>query len=232
MKFSLLSGIHSNHYALHAVLKAVRKNNIDTLLIAGDFIGYYFWPAEVFQLLEPWDVVAIRGNHDKMLGKAEKDKQYLQRMTKKYGSGLKVALEQLDHEKINWLATLPDSKEYKLVNESILICHGSPWNVDEYVYPDAESEILDRYASLDVNYVLQGHTHHPMIKKVRDITVINAGSVGQPRNRQPGAQWAMLDTEQRKVVHYCEPYDSSKIILEAKKRDPGIPYLADVMVRT
>ena len=79
--------------------------------------------------------------------------------------------------------------------------------------------------------MVQGHTHYPMIKNYGKVTVINPGSVGQPRNRQLGAQWALLDTESDKIEHFCEKYDSSLVMMEAKKRHPEISYLEDVLKR-
>ena len=77
MKIAILSDIHGNVFALKSVLNAVKKKDVSRLMIAGDFIGYYFWPAEVFNLLKDWDLVAIRGNHDQMLKRAKIDKSYL-----------------------------------------------------------------------------------------------------------------------------------------------------------
>ena len=231
MKLALLSDIHGNHHALSAVLNAIKFQNVDTLLIAGDFVGYYFWPLEVFQLLESWNVVAVRGNHDKMLEKAKNDRNFLRRIVEKFGTGISVALDQLDREKISWLINLPDSLEYEIEGEKILLCHGSPWDADEYIYPDSEGEFFEGYIRLDVTWVVQGHTHYPMIKNYGKVTVINPGSVGQPRNRQLGAQWALLDTESDKIEHFCEQYDSSLVMMEAKKRHPEISYLEDVLKR-
>lgn len=231
MKLALLSDIHGNHYALNAVLDAVKQQDVTTLLITGDFVGYYFWPVEVLELLENWDIVAVRGNHDKMLIKAREDENFLRKMTKKYGCGLSIALECLNDESLAWLMTLPDSIVHEVLNEKILLCHGSPWKDDEYVYPDSEEKSLNRYSCLDATYVVQGHTHYPMLKAVEGVTVINPGSVGQPRNGQPGAHWALLDTEQRNVKHFCEQYDTSSVIKESKIRNPDIPYLADILER-
>jgi putative phosphoesterase len=231
MRLALLSDIHGNHHALSAVLNVVRQKKIGTILIAGDFIGYYFWPVEVFQLLKPWNVVAVRGNHERMLDKARNDRNFFRRIDEKYGSGLSIALDQLDSKRIDWLTNLPDSLEYETENYKILLCHGSPWDRDEYIYSDSEDESLDKYASLDAKWVVQGHTHYPMIRKFGDVTVINPGSVGQPRNRHSGAQWALLDTESRKIEHFCEQYDLNKVVMESKKRHPEIPYLANVLER-
>jgi putative phosphoesterase len=231
VKLVLLADIHGNHHALSAVLHAVRQQNVDTLLIAGDFVGYYFWPIEVFQLLKPWNVVAVRGNHERMLKKARHDQDFLQFVNAKYGSGLSVALEQLDSITIDWFTELPDSLKFDTCDGNLLLCHGSPWNGDEYIYPDTEGESSSKYASLDVKWVVQGHTHYPMVRKFGDVTVINPGAVGQPRDRRPGAQWALLDTESRKIEHFCERYDSSEVVMESKKRHPEIPYLAGVLER-
>jgi putative phosphoesterase len=231
MKVALLSDIHANHYALEAVLNAVRRNNIKVLLITGDFIGYYFWPREVFNLLEKWNVVAVLGNHDNMLVRAKRDKIFLEKMTRKYGSGLSIALDSLDDERLEWLMSLPETAEYKIKDKKILLCHGSPWKNEEYIYPDLVQSSLDRYSNLDVDYVLQGHTHYPMIKSIDGTTVINPGSVGQPRNGKPGAHWALLDVCINHVQHFCEQYDASDVIKESKERHPEIPYLSDILQR-
>jgi putative phosphoesterase len=231
MRLALLSDIHGNCYALKAVLDKLKLRNIDTLIITGDFVGYYFWPVEVFKLLESWDVVAIRGNHDRMLERAAIDKSYRLKVRKKYGSGLNIALEQLHNKTIKWLTNLPDSLKYETENGNVFLCHGSPWDRDEYVYPNSDNESLKRYVNLNVRWVVQGHTHYPMYKKIGDIEVINPGSVGQPRNGSPGAQWALLDTTSGEVKHFCEQYDASKVIREAKEINPEIPYLANILQR-
>ncbi len=231
MKLALLADIHGNHYALNAVLNAVKQQDIDTILIAGDFVGYYFWPVEVFKLLEHWNIVAVRGNHDRMLDKARNNQDFLRKISKKYGSGLNIALDQLDKKTIDWLITLPDSIEYETENGKILLCHGSPFDKDEYVYIDSVGESLGKYASLDLKWVVQGHTHYPMIRKFGDVSVINPGSVGQPRNRQLGAQWALLDTKSGKVDFFCEDYDPIEVIMEVKMRNPEIAYLSEILTR-
>jgi len=83
MKIAILSDIHGNVFALDSVLNAVKKKGIDTLVIAGDFVGYYFWPKEMFSLLEGWNFLAIQGNHDQMAGKAKNDDDYLEEKCRK-----------------------------------------------------------------------------------------------------------------------------------------------------
>jgi len=232
MRIAILSDIHGNAFALKAVLSAARKKSVDKLIISGDFIGYYFWPKEVFNLLDGWDLVAVRGNHDQMLVRAKTDESYLVKKCKKYGSGLSIAIEQLSKKQIAWLVGLPDLFEYDTEDGKILICHGSPWDNYEYVYPDANNISLDRYKKLNVKWVIQGHTHYSMHKELGDVTLINPGSVGQPRNNKPGAHWALLDTKLNKVIFLCEQYDIKKVVKESLKRHLEIPYLANILEKT
>ncbi|MBT4764480.1 metallophosphoesterase family protein [bacterium] len=229
MKIAILSDIHGNCFALKSVLDAVEKNGIETLIIAGDFIGYYFWPVKVFNLLKDYDPIVVRGNHDKMLKKAKEDTVYLEKICKKYGNGLKIALDQLGDERIEWLSNLPDLVEYETQDGKILICHGSPWDGDEYVYPDSDDDSLNRYAQLDTKWIIQGHTHYSMHIKIGDITLINPGSVGQPRDKKLGAHWALLDTNLNKVDFYCEQYNIKTVIKESRERHSEIPYLANIL---
>ena len=229
MKIAILSDIHGNVFALESVLNAVKKKDVDILMIAGDFIGYYFWPVKVFNLLKDYDPIVVRGNHDKMLKKAKEDTVYLEKICKKYGNGLKIALDQLGDERIEWLSNLPDLVEYETQDGKILICHGSPWDGDEYVYPDSDDESLNRYAQLNAKWIIQGHTHYSMHNKIGDITLINPGSVGQPRDRKPGAHWALLDTSLNEVNFFCEQYDIKKVVEESRRRHPEIPYLSNIL---
>ena len=135
----------------------------------------------------------------------------------------------MSEDRIAWLTGLSDSLEYKTQDGNILLCHGSPWVDDEYVYPDADNKSLGRYTKLDVKWVVQGHTHHSMHKKIGDVVLINPGSVGQPRNKKPGAHWALLDTSLNEVNFFCEQYDIKKVVEESRRKHPEIPYLSNIL---
>ena len=81
MKVAILSDIHGNVFALQSVLDSILNKGIDKLIIAGDFVGYYFWPKEMFRLLGDYEVIAIAGNHDKMLSKAKDDMEFLSKIS-------------------------------------------------------------------------------------------------------------------------------------------------------
>ena len=231
MKLALLGDIHGNDRALAAVLDAASEVHVDRLLVTGDLVGYYFAPAKVLDLLSKWDCDIVSGNHEVMLAASLTDPAYLETVDARYGSGIRIAIEQLDSMQLNKLCDLPDRLELEIDGLRILLCHGSPWDLDHYVYPDSAPELLSRCASGNFDFIVMGHTHYPMLKEIGKTILVNPGSVGQTRNRNPGACWALLDTESRKIELRMENYDSSDLVSECQLRHPELPYLSEVLNR-
>ena len=231
MKIALLGDIHGNHLALHAVLKSAARHGVECLLVTGDLIGYYFWPKEVLELLAPWNLHVVRGNHEEMISTVRSDPGALQGIELKYGNGLRVALESLSPTQLKWLENLPHPLRLELDGCEILLCHGAPWDFDCYIYPDAGAALMERCVSHGGDFVILGHTHHAFQKRCGRTMVVNPGSVGQPRDRKPGAHWSLLDTSTREVTCLTEDYDISQVVEYARTFQPAVPYLADVLCR-
>ena len=142
-----------------------------------------------------------------------------------------MAIEQIDTPQLDDLCALPHPLELVVDGCKILLCHGTPWDNDRYVYPDAKRELLDRCAIQEFDLVVLGHTHYPMCHKIGKTLLVNPGSVGQPRNRKPGAHWALFDVDSHEVTPRCEIYDAGQVIAESRRRHPDIPYLAEVLER-
>lgn len=231
MKLGLLGDIHGNDRALNAVLAAASLAGVEILLITGDLVGYYDAPGKAMDLLRSWDKHMVRGNHEDMLAIARSDPEFLGRVEEKYGTGLRTAIDELTRQQIDDLCNLPHPLDLTINEIRILLCHGAPWDVDLYVYPDAAPELLQRCANQDFDIVVMGHTHYPMCQKIGRTLLVNPGSVGQPRNRKPGAHWALFDTVSREISLRCEAYDASALIADAKRRNPKLSYLANVLER-
>lgn len=230
MRIALLGDIHGNSFALAAVLGAARAARVEKLLITGDFVGYYFWPREVLDMLRDWDVEAVRGNHEDMLIDALNAPASLEKISAAYGSGLSTAIETLTPAQIDWLCQLTHPCSFEFDGRSLLLCHGAPWDVDQYVYPDAKSDLLERCAESGYGWVVMGHTHYPMVEKVGKTVLVNPGSVGQPRNRIPAAHWALLDTASQELSLMTASYDVSPVVAWATQRHPELPYLGNVLL--
>lgn len=232
MKLALLGDIHGNRSALSAVLAAAREAGAERLLVTGDIVGYYFQPEAVLMGLAEWTAHMVRGNHEEMLRACRADPAVMALVERRYGSGLQVALDELSEQQLDDLCSLPDSVAIEVEGVRVLLCHGAPWDPNKYVYPDAPDEIVDRCAPPGFDVVVMGHTHYPMLRTRRQTLIVNPGSVGQPRDGQRGACWALLDTATRTVEHRVERYDATALVGECRRRHPGLPYLWEVLSRS
>lgn len=232
MRLGLLGDVHGNDIALEAVLRAARDLGTDGLLVTGDLVGYYFAPGRVLELLSAWQTWTVRGNHEDMLIRARSDLDALTEIEGKYGCGLRHALSALSGDELDRLCNLPHPLDLELGGRRVLLCHGAPWDNDCYVYPDASPDVLERCAAGGHDLVVLGHTHYAMVHRVGATTIVNPGSVGQPRDRRPGAAWALYDTSSGEVTLRREPYAVERVVALASERDPGHPYLATVLTRT
>lgn len=230
MKIAVLSDIHANIYALKAVLQDFDSESVDHIFVAGDLVGYYYWPKPVVRLLmDDLRVTCIRGNHENLLRETS-DSSLAEQHRKKYGSGYDVCWETLSQEELNWLFTLPPSVEIEVMDNWFSIHHGSPNAIDEYVYPDASEEVLID-AHSDRDFTILGHTHFPLVHQQGGKILINPGSVGQPRDIGGQASYAMISLPHKVVSFKRVAYDTTEIITSARRRDPEIRYLHEVMRR-
>ena len=230
MKLAVISDIHGNHFGLRAVLKRIKSFKINKVLILGDFVGYYYWPEKVINMLSKFDCSAVAGNHEFLLKKSMEDKNFLHQVNVKYGNGIEQAIKKLSKKEIEWLTNLPENKIIHIEKETFFLCHGSPWNNNEYVYPNKFCKFKHRYSDYPYRWILQGHTHYPMIKKNEDSIIINPGSVGQPRDGSGKAQWAMIDIKNRITKFFNEVYNSEELLETVEKINPELPYLKNILI--
>ncbi len=231
MRLGLLGDIHGNAAALAAVLAAAERSSLDALCITGDFVGYYYEPDTVLAMLSAWQRHAVRGNHEDLLFESMREPQAAESYKRKYGSGVEAATRRLSAAQLAYLEQLPRTLLLDLGGKTLLLGHGSPWDTDHYMYVNVDQALWDRAVEGGSDYLVLGHTHHPFAKQVGNTLVINPGSVGQPRDRRPGAAWAVLDTETGDVTHRMETYDIDSLVAQVRATDPLLPYLAQVLTR-
>ena len=225
MKIAVLSDIHGNHVALQKVLNEIKNTSIKKIFIAGDFIGYYFWPKEVLSMISGLDVIAIQGNHEEMFFNIINQKLCLADILKKYGSGIEEALKNLEESQIRWLRNLPVSNNCVIDGRKISLFHGSPWDPNFYVYPNSDDSIIMRCFQEEADLIILGHTHIQMELTHNKKKLLNPGSVGQPRDGRVGAQWAIVDLKTLKVNFMCTEYDNSLIRQEVYSRHKDMKIL-------
>jgi predicted phosphodiesterase len=192
----VISDVHGNRPALEAVLAAL--GSVDALVCCGDLVGYYPDVAWVVERVRALGALVVRGNHELMATgarpvPAERAAYYR----------IAEARAALSPDELAWLAGLPESLTLVQGGARVEVRHASPWDEETYLYPDSDLGRVDLPAG---SFLLLGHTHHPMLRRAGGGTVANPGSVGQPRDWDPRAAFARLDTatgrwEQRRVAY-------------------------------
>lgn len=231
MKIAILSDIHGNDTALRAVLMEIDKIGVDKILFLGDYVGYYYNADIIFNLIKDYDKELIKGNHELLLEQALDNNEKALATQKKYGSGIEYAEKTLSTEQINHLINLPEKKELKIDGLKILICHGSPWDVWQYIYPDSSEESKKKCLETDADFVFIGHSHRSFIYEQSKKVLINVGSVGQNRKVGGIASWCLLDTEKNVYVSKETHYDIKTLVKQINKFDPDHKYLTNVLRR-
>ena len=224
MRALIVSDIHSNAEALRMVMNRVRRKKFDKVVCLGDFVGYGAQPNQVLDVMRTMKApkLYIRGNHDRVAAGLEDGEGFNH-------AAKAAALWTRDHLSApnrHFLQRLPHGP---LRHGNVLLCHGSPHDEDEYVFNETHARIV--FEMSDAPVTLYGHTHLPVIfaidgegrvrgASVRGETIvrlnrehrylINPGSVGQPRDRNPAASFAIYDSKKMTVQFFRCEYDVEK----------------------
>jgi putative phosphoesterase len=180
MRVGVLSDIHGNRVALSAVLADMP--DVDRLVCAGDVVGYNPWPAECVEAVRERSVPTVMGNHDRAVASGTAFR--FNAMAK---AGVDHARADLDDDQLAWLADLPD--ERTVADGRVKLVHGHPDDPDRYTYPEEFSARMLRGEDV----LVTGHTHVQGHRVFEDSVVMNPGSVGQPRDGDPRAAYAVVD---------------------------------------
>ncbi|ADB62608.1 phosphodiesterase, MJ0936 family [Haloterrigena turkmenica DSM 5511] len=211
MKVGLISDVHSNRVALEAVLEDMPA--VDELLCAGDVVGYNPWPAECVDELRERDVPTVMGNHDAAVAG---DAPF--RFNGMARAGVEHARNRLDDDQLAWLESLP--AERLECDGRVKLVHGHPDDPDRYTrytYPD---EFSPRLLG-DEDVLVLGHTHVQGVEKFAEGIVVNPGSVGQPRDGDPRAGYAVVDLDALTVETHRLEYDIEAV--QNAVTDAGLP---------
>jgi putative phosphoesterase len=231
MKIAVISDVHGNIYALSSVLSVAKHEGADKLLVLGDSCGYYYHADKVMKQLNEWDCTMIRGNHEDlllMLKNGEIDREFLR---KKYGSGHNMALAKLTDVEFDKLTLSPEKLSVEYEGIRIMMCHGSPLDANQYLYPDTNIDILEKCDVEGMDLVLVGHSHYPFIFPNKFSTLVNVGSVGQSRTTGGIASWIMINSRNRTFETRATPYNIEPLEKEVTIVDPDVPYLKNILRR-
>ncbi len=225
MKRALISDVHANFEALSAVLEVIGDLNVDEIICLGDIIGYGPDPVKCLDQIMESCAMTIMGNHDQA---AIFDPEGFNPVALRAIFWTRDQLEQdpSNADKIDgrwdFLGGLPRRHD----EGEFLFVHGSPRDpTNEYVFPEHiyEKERMGALMKRFDNFCFQGHTHIPgfflesgtfvspaqrdYLFDLTEKSMVNVGSVGQPRDDNPKACFAVLDTEARTLKYHRVEYD-------------------------
>lgn len=221
MRYAIVSDIHGNFEAFQAVLgHAARNGGFGNIICLGDVVGYGPDPHECVQLLRKHEHLCVAGNHD-LAAVGLVDTSAFNPLA---ASAVQWTSERLDHGDISYLRGLP----LTAVVDGFTLAHGSPREpIWEYITsPWAASQNLKHF---ETPYCLVGHTHVPVIFRFKgaeesdcvaepfpgdgllalatERMIINPGGVGQPRDGDPRAAYAVLDIDAKTLRQFRVEYD-------------------------
>jgi predicted phosphodiesterase len=208
MKIALFSDIHANLPALEAFFKDVEQKKPHAIYCLGDLVGYNIWPNEVINEIRKRGIPAIAGNYDFGIGRTSDDCGCAYKTDEEKANGavsISLTNEIVKDEERQYLRTLPAhlKVEFQLNNDklNLLLVHGSPRRINEYLFEDREEKsILRIIHDADADIMCFGHTHKPYHRILNDSTdgrshyrhAINIGSVGKPKDGNPQGGYVLL----------------------------------------
>jgi len=235
MRYLILSDIHANCEALTAVLAHVRRKRWDRAVVLGDVVGYGANPNQAVDMVRDLKPLAvIRGNHDKVCSGIE-DGEMFNRVA------LQAALwtrGRLTPSNLRWLQSLPEGPI--VVDGAFAASHGTPIDEDAYIFGEIEALNVFRQTTFPLCFF--GHSHFPVVFGLSPDAIqtvlttspsfhfrlepgvrylVNPGSIGQPRDGNPLASFAMFDSETRSVSVYRVPYKLERA--QRKIIEAGLP---------
>lgn len=240
MRYLILSDLHANWEALEAVVRHA-EGRYDRILCCGDLVGYGADPNAVVDWVRANCSVVIRGNHDRACS-GQEDLEWFNPVAR---AAALWTLQNLSPENTGYVRELSKGPVFE---NGFELVHGAPYDEDDYVV--APEEALEAFAYLESRVAFFGHTHlqggfiwnHSRIETIPSIPsrterhrleidagcgyLINPGSVGQPRDGDARAAYALFDSEKRVLTFFRVPYDIAAA--QRKIHQAGLPpFLAD-----
>jgi len=225
MKVAIIGDVHANLPALEAVLAHARAQGAEAIWNVGDFVGYGPFPDEVIERLRQGYALSTSGSYDRKVlrFKKRKDKWRRKKQLEKF-LACQWAYERLSKKNRRYLRFLSREIRMKVQTRRVLVTHTSPGSSKESLTGETPARRLGEMAGeAKAEVIVCGHSHQPFVRRVKGSWFINPGSVGQPRDGDPRASYAMLQitADDIQVEPHRLAYDVDALV--TAMRDHSLP---------
>ncbi len=196
MKLAILSDMHGNLPALEAVLADLAGQEVDAIYHLGDLVGYNPFPNEVAARVRDLGLTGVVGNYDLAVAADVPDPiaTYLNPAISEMAKDIyRWTRARVSSETREYLLSLPERLTLEINGLGILLAHGSPRHIREYLRPRlGDEELRPVLEAIPEAVLCTGHTHLPMVRQVGGKWLINPGSVGFPKDGDYRASYALV----------------------------------------
>jgi len=228
----IFGDIHGNLPALEAVFADMQQRGYtDNLYCLGDLVGYGTAPNEVIDFIRSRQIPTIMGNYDQGVGNDSDDCgcAYKTDIARKLGErSIAWSNAHVTDDNKAYLRSLKQNISVKVGTFDVLLVHGSPRKINEYLYQDRSDDSIERIMdSINADVLVCGHTHLPYHRSLPSgRQIVNAGSVGKPKDNNRDACYVVLsaDDDQLDVAFIRVPYDVEKIAKAIEASDMPAEY--------
>ena len=235
IKIAIISDIHANSVALKEIIKDAKKSGAEEFLFLGDQVNDLPFGNETLEIVRSISDKVLKGNKEQYLIEYEDEKYYWNNIQFKNTIFLH---NELSKENIKYIRTLPISMSLEYEGVKVLISHGSPSSVTEFIHKN-DDDVLDKYTKdMKEDILIFGHTHDKMWHRVyNNKLLINAGCAGVSPHYKAKSEYVLLEVKDSKIVNVdykLIDYDIEKVkekiiqsgILEYDKVLMNLTYLS------
>ncbi len=224
-RMAFISDIHGNIEAFKAVLRDIHEKGIPSqdIYCLGDLVGYGPRPNEVIECIKDQGVQCILGNYDEAVGfflptcgcniESEADKI-------KSKNSLEWTVQHTKEGNKAFLRELEEQITINMEEFSILLTHGSPYSINDYVYENDIEKQEEIVSELEEDIIIFGHTHFPYSKVIQGKRFINVGSVGRPKDGDIRACYCLMEIDREVIVEFIRvSYDIETMANEIEESE-------------
>ena len=239
MLIACFGGIYSNYLALEAAVAIAKRRGVDAMYCLGDLGAFGPHPDRVFPLIHDNGIFCLQGNYDDSVGNALADCQcgYTDPRDNHFAQiSYDYTLANTSPENCHWLRTLPPQRRLELGPLQVLLCHGSPRKVNEFLWESTTpTHFLDKLAhDHDADFILATHTGIRWQRQLsRGRRFVNVGVLGRPENDGRTNVWFTLigyDRQRGLAVEYVPvEYDHRRLAGEMQSERLPVEFQATIL---